>query len=776
MARLRSEAVDRAIRALFEPVAAAGMALVAVGGYGRGHLSPGSDVDLLLLRSAAERVAADAFERVLYPLWDARLRVGHALRTPHECVAESRGRPDVLASMLTPRLLAGDPALAGEAGRGVRSLAEEDRGAFVAALGTWFRERGADPGPVDHTIEPDLKQGQGGLRDLHILTLLARDGPADPVDDAFALPGLLSEEEARWAHDAAGLLLRTREALQRLTGGEANRLLAEHHDAVAAALGIASDGDGWEPRDVLVRELCRHGRRVRLLVEAALARAEDADPAAPSFGAALEDDGPPAASGDGGPRSRLLSLLASDEGGRALERLDARGSLAPMLPEWEGVRGRPQRDPYHRYPVDVHLTEAVAHARRLLRDPGDPFLAEAARMVRDAEGEASLLLGALLHDIGKVGRGSHVTNGVDAAGRALDRMGAAPALRDDVLFLVGEHLLLSHVATRRDLQDEDLILHVAARIGDERRLALLYLLTVADAHATGPVASTPWRMGLVKELVAKVGRAFERGLMDVDRAAQLASAERAFREALGSQRSDEVEAFLASAPPAYLLWAQPADAPRDLRLVRPRPAPEEARVDVRPGPSPGTWLVMVGAVDRLGLLAGISGALSLAGLSIVSARAFTTEDGLALDAFVVRGTHEDDLAAERGERFEELLRSALTGEVDLSERLRAAHGHRRPGARSVPVSVRMDHGASDFTTVVEVEAPDRVGLLYDLARSLGEEGVDVHSAKVATYGSRVLDVFYVTARGEKLDPDRAEALRVTLSEAASPRLEPPASG
>jgi [protein-PII] uridylyltransferase len=558
--------------------------------------------------------------------------------------------------------------------------------------------------------------------------------------------------DPRWGD----LLLLVRTALHRVAGNRTNRLAADHQAAVAEAIGLR-DQPGWEARDALMRDLFDVGRRVDLAVAGALdAAARRRDP--PPTGPVEAGRGPLRLVDD-----VLLPLL---HGGSiaSLMALDAGGALETLVPGWEDVRGRPQRDPFHRYPVDVHLLRTVAETARLLREPDEPFAAEAARVVRDP---AALLLGALLHDIGKVGAGSHVTLGVEMAGRATAELGVGGRQRDLVLFLVREHLLLSDTATRRNLGDEDLILHVAARVADQERLGMLYLLTVADALATGTAASTPWRLGLVRDLVAKVSRAFERGQMDPDRAGRLGRAEAAVRQALADRPAEMVERFLRDVPAGYLLWVTPSDAPAHLALVAPPPAPADARTHVGPGRSGGTYALTVVAADRVGLLSSIAGGLTLSGLSILTARAFTTEGGVALDAFEVRGAFEDDVGEERWDRFGSVLTDILAGRVDLPRRIRELRSHYRPPAAGIPVRVRIDQDASDFHSVVEVGGPDRIGLLHDLARTFADLRLDVHLATVATYGPRVVDVFYVTdTGGAKVDAATERTLERSLAAAA----------
>jgi [protein-PII] uridylyltransferase len=750
---------------------------VAVGGYGRAELAPGSDLDVTVVRGrVSERRLRAALDALLYPLWDAGVPVSHAVRTPEQCLEQVRQDLSALAAWLDARRLAGAAGPYRRARALVGRYLREARQDVVARLAAARAERAARYRALGHALEPDLKEALGGLRDLHLLRWLS----VLPGWRGTGLAGWREAGPAGWrgtgpatvrgADLARDLLLRARIALHRLTGRRTDVLAAEHHDRVAALLGVEGE-PGWEARDALLRDLSRWGRWVKLLTDRWVEAAARGEGLPPPELRRVTREGPWEELGAGerwaeGARSAFLALLAGPEAAQGLEELDVLGDLDRLLPGWTDVRGRPQRDPYHRYPVDAHLQATAVQAGRLLRDPDEPFAREAALLVGDP---ASLLLGALLHDIGKVGRGSHVPLGVERARAALDALGVEGPVREDVLFLVREHLLLSDTAPRRDLADEDLVLRVAARVGDERRLALLYLLTVADALATGPAAATPWRMGLVRDLVARVHRAFQRGLMDRGRADRLARAEARVREALAGLPPQDVEGFLATVPPAYLLWVDPRDVPDHLRLVRPTPGPGEARLHVRPGRLPETAVATVAARDRLGLLASVAGAMSLAGLSILTARAHTTEDGVALDVFEVRSAFQEPVGEDRWSRFRSHLEDALAGRADLAERVARHLAHYPgPGGTALRVSVRVDQEASDAFTVVEVEGPDRLGLLFDLAHAFAAHGVDVHTATVATYGARVVDVFYVSdaSGGKVTDPRRLRSLVRALEDAA----------
>jgi [protein-PII] uridylyltransferase len=397
---------------------------------------------------------------------------------------------------------------------------------------------------------------------------------------------------------------------------------------------------------------------------------------------------------------------------------------------------------------------------RLLAGEGaadDPVQAEAVRQITDPEG---VLLGALLHDVGKNGEGGHVPVGVRVVGSILERMGVEPAARDLVGTMVARHLLLPDTATRRDLSDENLVLDAAAAVGSPERLAALYLLAKADAEATGPAAWTTWRRTLIRELVAKVQHVLERGEMGAELAEQLADRLGRIRDLLASEPDADVESFLRRMPRAYLLTADPARVARHYATIAPPVGANEVRAVHLEGVQDGTYEVLVVARDRSGLLSWIAGSLALAGLSILSAHAFTTEDGVATDLFEVQGAWEPEVPERRWREFRTVLRRAVDGSISLERRVdEKRRWYPAPRVPS-PITVAVDNAASDFSTVIEVGAPDRLGLLYDITRTFAALGLDVHLAKVATYEGRVVDSFYVRdPLGPKLGDDLEELER-----------------
>jgi [protein-PII] uridylyltransferase len=397
----------------------------------------------------------------------------------------------------------------------------------------------------------------------------------------------------------------------------------------------------------------------------------------------------------------------------------------------------------------------------------DVVAAEARRQVVDVDGA---LLGALLHDIGKVGREAHVPEGSRRAAAILDRIGLPSGTRDLALFLVEHHLLLPDTATRRDLSDDDLVLDAAATIGTPERLAALYLLSVADGAATGPAAATDWRRTLIRELVAKVQRVFDRGEMGEEVAQQLTERVDALRDLLRDRPAREVDAFVLRMPRGYFLTVAPDRAARHFAVAAPPVGVQEVRTAAWPGARPGTFELMVVAGDRPGLLSWIAGCLALEGLSILTANVFTTEDGVAVDLFDVEGIFEPDVREETWRALRGLLRKAIEGRVSLDHKVPEKRD-RYPGPRrAVPITVAVDNDASDFFTIVEVGTADRIGLLYEITRTLAELELDVHLAKIATYADRVVDAFYVRdSVGRKIvDDDRVaeieRAMRARLGE------------
>ena len=781
-----------------------GVALLALGSYGRRELCPGSDVDVLLLRANRGGPSADAFrtlaERAWYPLWDAGFVSGHGARTLKESLTLADADLDALTALLEVRVVAGDAQLAAELEQKARELAVRRGERMLGALADAATTRRVKPGPVAEMLEPDLKDGAGGLRDVQSLTWAGWAFGAPGGTSALVGRGTLSPADLDRIGSAHELLLDVRVGLQRVTASRSDRLALQEQDAVASALGYADAdllvhdlasaarevawivADVWgRVRDALSGPLGRTGRGDVVLADGVLLRDQrvhiraEADGSVPArraleaAAAAADRD----ASFDRGSLALLKAVTQPNwdaperaaffrvlrSGRRAVpvfEALDHEGALAPLLPEWQRVRSLPQRNAYHRFTVDRHLLETVAECASLLDGDaaapaaGSGFDAEVARSCRRPE---LLLLGALLHDMAKGLPGDHSEVGVNVASTVTRRLGLDPEGQEIVGWLVRNHLLMADVATRRDLSDASVADGLAAAcLGDGDRLRLLYLLTIGDSRATGPAAWGPSKAALVRDLFTKAAAAIERGearVVSVDR-------RRTLEARIGAERAT---AFLSRLPDAYALAF---DADRMCAHEEMLRAGQVVRSEIGDGCMNTTVVV----ADRAGLLATLAGAFTVCGVDVIEAHVFGTTDGLALDVFEVVDTH--GRLADSRDPLDRTIEAALAGSLDLDTRVaERTRAYARPDDPRVPtlVDIRGDESPSD--TIVEVHADNSVGLLYRLAKTFVAHGVDVRVAKVATLGPRVVDVFYVRdAAGRKLDDGTSAALRAALTAAA----------
>jgi [protein-PII] uridylyltransferase len=710
-----------------------GLTLVAVGGYGRADLCPGSDVDVLLVHSRRqEREAAAAAERVWYPLWDAGLKVGHATRTVKQALALADRDLETATSLLDVRWVAGDRAQAEELLARARQQWQRRATRVLTELARSVEERHARAGEVAFRLEPDLKEGRGGLRDVHALgwAEMARRMLLEGDDEAL--------ERAR------ATLVAVRVELHRATRRSSDRLLLQEQDGVAAALGHA-DADALMADVAAAARLIAwtsdeswrrigsalHGPAGRMVqsdrpLAAGVVLRDDEVVIAPGLdlrrdraallrvAAAAAQAGAPIARrtlerlateavGPGGDRGTerwpddarqaLLTLLGAGAAAiPVLESLDHRGLLTRVLPEWEPVRCRPQRNAYHRYTVDRHLCEAAAGAAALARRVARPDL---------------LLVGAWLHDLGKGYPGDHTDAGVELMARLAPRLGFSAPDVEVLVKLVRHHLLLADTATRRDVSDAATIATVARAVGDRDTLEALAALTEADSRATGDTAWTPWKARLVVELVWRVGAALE-----------------------GSR--PEPSGF---PTPAHQQLLREAQGQLLVRAEDPR--------------------VTVVAPDRPGLFARVAGTLAIHGLDVLAADVWSGDGGVALEEFHVE--HALGGAVDWA-RFEADLQRALDGRLDLdaavAERARTYPARAPQTAAPARPRVIIDREASDRATVVEVRAPDGVGVLYRITRAIAALDLDIRTARIATLGHEVVDSFYLRdASGARVDDD-----------------------
>jgi [protein-PII] uridylyltransferase len=733
-----AEATDDLLRTLFADAATffrgkGSVALVATGGYGRRELAPYSDIDVLLVHDGKAAGVDQLAAALWYPLWDAGLQLGHAVRPLDDQLARANVDLDAASALLTARPIAGDEQL-GErvVTEGLARWRRNGR-RWLDALRSRVIERREQAGDVAYLLEPDLKVGHGGLRDVQTLRWAADAGLVVPDDDLALLDR---------CYDA---LVEVRVALHRVKRRAGDLLHLEDQDAVAGALGLAS-------ADELMATVAAAARTVVWISDGAWRRAwhqpagteepagdglvvvdrqveltPDADPGADpvlvlrASRAAAQRDVPigrgsldrlaagvdPAVWSDRWPDGAVDELVALlRQGHRAidvLESLDQRGLLVRLLPEWAPVRSRPQRNAYHRFTVDRHLWETAANAAALVDRVARPDL---------------LVLAALLHDLGKGSPGDHTAAGMELVRVIGTRLGLDDHDIATLVRLVEHHLLLPDVAMRRDLADPATIRRVADAVGDVDTLALLHALTEADSLATGPSAWGSWKEQLVAELVARTRHVLDGGTVTA----------RTWRRFPDEQTMSSMAAG---------------------RL--------DVRIDDDDDESSGTQRITVVCDDRPGAFARIAGVLSLRGLDVLTAWAYSGElGGPAMAASQYRVV--SSRAGLAWEPLVEDLRRALAGELAIEARLaeRARTYRRRKATQAVPPGppkVTFFDDASSDATVIEVRAADRVGVLHRIANALAELGLDIRHATVQTIGEEVVDTFYVRTQAGRLVMD-----------------------
>jgi [protein-PII] uridylyltransferase len=769
-----------------------GLTLVALGSYARREVCPLSDIDLLLLHDGwSDHDLELAVRSLCYPLWDAGLQVGYAVHTPRSAVKAAGDRIDTATALLDRRLVWGDPGLLDQVASGHSRWLRRRSGKVLSQLATADDARHQRAGVNPGMLEPELKSGAGGLRDLHSLRWAAGMVLGELGLRPLVGARYLGATDYRALRRANAELLTVRCALHLCSSSHepSDVLRLDQQDEVAKLIGASDRDDVLSRVNLAMRTIAhvhgrtwpllladaRSGRRrtrptpvpldddislVDGLVEIAEERSLRDDPslgmrtmaAAARHGShlgratvtRLQHDLAAAEQLPWDRRVRAAFLAALREGPDALPVLadvDHVGLLAAHLPEWSRVRGHPQRNPYHRYDLDTHLVQTVSWVQRIADGELGQRLSAVYERLNDPD---VLLLGAFFHDVGKAWDGDHAVVGAQVAGRWITTMGFDQRRAQRVARLVRLHLLLPDVAQHRDLDDRREIQSVADRVVDAETLDALLVLSLADARATGPSAYSPWKDGLLSELHARARRALTGG------SGAMAIADPDTKVTTARSRSDEVppgamERLLADPPDRYLLAADVDQIVEHARMLAWLEPADPVAVTVRQQGDGATAVVSVVGWDRRGLLADVVGTLAGLGLDVLEARAFTRRDGAVLDWFVVRRRANapapalDDLIAQ----VEAAGRG--TADVERSVSRQERRWDERPGAEVhlIEPSVVIDRDVS--VTRVEVEGRDAPGLLFRLLRVLTEGGLDVSGARVATLGPQVRDVFFVDA-------------------------------
>nr|WP_314441791.1 [protein-PII] uridylyltransferase [uncultured Sphingomonas sp.] len=804
------------------PSAAERVSLVALGGYGRGEMAPFSDVDLMFLTPQPRAPWCEqVIEATLYALWDAKLKVGQAIRTTAELLSLAREDMTVRTAMLEARLVDGDAALFEEADLRFRKEVVAGTAAeFVTAKLAERDARHEKFGDSRYLVEPNVKNGKGALRDLQTLVWVGRyvhgvRSPAELVD-----AGLLTHAEFARFDRAERFFWSVRFLLHCAAGRAEERMSFVHQRELATALSYAdrpgksaverfmhmyflqarSVGDltgqflaqldeqlGAKGRRFGLPAFLRRPRRLggfvlsrgrlsiphdrflreepsRLLALFAMAAREKLEIHPSAMRAATRDarlveqvrDDPQA-------NALFLEVLtARDQPELVLRWMNEANVFGRFVPDFRRVVAQMQFDMYHHYTVDEHTIRAVGLLAAIERGELADDHPLATALFRQIGSRRVLYVAVLLHDIAKGRKGDHSILGEAVARELCPRFGLDPGETDLVAWLVRHHLLLSHVAFKRDLADPQTIDDFVAQVQSPERLRLLLILTVVDIRAVGPGIWTEWKRRLIRTLHDLAEERLRLGHMQRGRAEEIAMRQGQLARALGwdEQRAG---AHAARLPDSYWI-AEPPDWILDnARQMAEAGAPPSVRVEA--GAEAATR-VTVHAPDRPGLFFRISAALAGAGASIVDARIHTTRDGMALDNLLVHDRQGRPYAdPRRRQRLARAVEAAL-GEGPLP----ALPDEGPASAFEIAPSVTIAEGASRRFTVVEVQAADRPGLLAALAKAIFEARLTIHSAHIATYGERAVDVFYLTgAGGQKLLAEEVASVRPVLLAAATHR-------
>ncbi len=813
--------------------------LIAQGGYGRAELNPWSDIDLLFLYpQRVDAYVETVTESVLYALWDTGMTVGQAVRSVRDCVNLAANDFKVKTALLDTRMLAGDDDLYREfAATMEKDILKRNAARFFREKVAENEERHHKHGDAVYLVEPHLKEGEGGLRDIHTATWLAKVKYQIHDLEELVVKGVVGQSELQEVVEARDFLFRVRNALHFLSGRHQDQLTFEYQQRIAADLGFADDAQSKGVEKFMrtyylhaaavnrfsddIIALCMETRGpvrwvghlasreirpgVRIVSDELCVTDDtifDTDPALLlRVMADAQRHGVPFSSGARRWIRTKASLLASDEvrcsadAARAfldiltwkhgvhetLATMHKLGVLGAYLPEFEALRCMAQYDRYHIYTVDEHTLRGVQNLERLRLGEKKKELPLLTGVVREIDDIEILYLAVLYHDIGKGRGGDHSNKGAELAVATAKRLGLNDDATEHFEFLVRFHLMMHHLATRRDIHEPKLVVDFAKMVGNVDRLKKLYVLTYADLRATNPKLWNSWQDSLLGELYELTMDCFERGIM-----AEEGQAERAGRirervvEACAPEARQAMRAFLEEMPDRYIVSTPEDGIPRHFDLVE-RLREEDYACRVEHYTEREFSELTVVARNQRGLFAKLTGVLRARGLHIAGAHAATGARGLAVDVFRIAHREAADLAcsSDRWDKVVAQVGRVLDGSIEVADVVAQAV---RPslldqrGAPRVATEVDVDNETSPHFTIIDVSTTDRFGVLHAMTNALLDLDLRIHLAKITTSVDRVLDVFYVSEEnGAKVDQMRFETVRASIIEALRPFSEPAAA-
>jgi [protein-PII] uridylyltransferase len=809
------------------------MALVGLGGYGRGQLAPHSDIDLLFLtQNPISDDSARSVEALLYVLWDAGFKVGQAVRSMGQSVAEANEDVRTLTSMIENRLITGDVGLARRLDDKVHSMLRGARSRRFADEKVEERQqRYRQPGNSRYALEPHVKEGIGGLRDLHTLYWIAqaRFGSTGPA--LLHEKGLLTAGQAERMRTAETFFWTVRFHLHLLTGRGEDRLNFDLQLDVAKALGYARRGrqQGVERFMTRYYKMTRDVGALSYFVLASVLDDVKAEGSLslPNFliprseveGFQVQNNrlrAPSAKHFEDNPRdlvrifrvaldegmeihpktlqsimqkARLVSSHSLNEDLEAnaifldilahrrnpletLRLMNDTSVLGYLLPEFGAVVGMMQFNRYHHYTVDEHTLRAVGVMHRISIDDGDDGMGRASMVFGDIVQTRALYVAMLLHDLMKGREQPHEKLGAEMAKTMCPRMGLTESETSFVSWLIREHLTMSYVAFQRDIDDPAVIEDFAARAGSLERLRALFVLTVADIRAVGPDVWNGWKATLLGQLFVGASDVLTLGSdspREVDRAREC---QEQVVVAMLPERRLSFDLLKGVAPRSYWLAYDPETILCHLDLMAATDARDEKiGVSFRQHEGQGWTEVFVYVLDHAGMFAGIAGAVGVCGHDIDGAKAHTLGNSMVLDTFAVSTQQGEALDAGQRERLADTIHRVVTGELPLGPEIekRLKRRSQRIQVLDPDHAIVVNNRASDKFTLLEVSGPNRPGELYRITRALGADGLAIHSAKISSYGQRYVDVFYLRdGLGGKIESqDRLARVKTRVMESLS---------
>lgn len=802
-------------------------AIIALGGYGRKEQCLFSDVDLLFLfEDKVIDKAEDLIKEVVYPLWDIGLEVGHATRSIKECIGLAKKDIAVLTSLLDARFICGmsnaylhlmdqirGKIVNGKSNRIIRDLVQSNK------------ERHDYFGDSTYRLEPNLKDGQGGLRDYHTLLWIGRILSNIKESRGLEYEGFLSHGEFQRLDKALSFIFEIRNRLHHLVGRKSDRLHFEYQIKLAKALEFSTKDD-QKPVErflgklhgemefikqlyqVLLYELGYQSENSRKKKETKNTKVEDLQinrgmitfvspekilknptllleifKESDRYGLPLSAEATrlvkefaPLMGDDFFSSNKMIRLfekllISGDPKHNTLDEMLNAGILTRFIPEFAAITNRIQFDAYHLYPVDKHSLHVVRVLQRWRRQEEHVDEPLCGKLYEDVYDPGLLHWAALLHDIGKGSTSSdHALSGEILSRIILKRFGLDDKKIEMAADLIKEHLFLIKIATRRDINDEETCIACARKIKDAQKLKMLYLLTVADSVSTGPNAWNDWTATLLRNLFLRVLKILEKGELASEEAVGLVEEKKNLirKVLLNSGYTDDPDGILHVMSPRYLLYVSADDIIAHLKL---HDALKDNDVvwDIQKNKKSDTRTVTICAKDAPGLFSKIAGTFTLNGIDILNAQVFTWRDNTAVDIFEVTPPPDPMFEQERWDRAKNHLESVLKGLMDLAPALKektATYGVGAPKIVQSPVRINVDNDSSSFFTIIEIFAYDYLGLLYDVTDALFRLGLDVWVSKIATKVDQVVDVFYVRDfDGQKVDAaGQEEKIKATLSE------------